>query len=632
MSEPLSLQQATADPRAFLERLRQATPAPLMIAGYPEPPLAGERAKVRRHVLAIEVDSIDSLGGSDLRLHLRDGTRLRTEGATLAALLGYLERAGYRFLKPHNHHALRIERAGGVGIDRDPIPLPAPQRARRSMAKEDNQIHPDLARLQVEIVGDEDGSTAIRFVEPLPTRSSIELQKATRYHLRLASSEATCPIGPGETQKRVIGRLAPFTCPSLTRLDRPEPDSRYAETVRNEGLVTVGGADFWALAMKKEKTQAERDAWIEQHKISNLTVAEAAALFSYKGTPAGASETKDWIERTKAMKNIVWQVHQWMQWGIIDAIKRLEEETTDPDPDPGDDDDDWDWDEPGDPDDPEEKKPNIRTLWYRYGKDALVNWGIHRDKKDEENFQRFIPYLARNQALFLYREFGFKDRMRKRRAIGTRRPHILVATEKDGMEGTATQFARQVGGSHLVLSGQPPKITMEYLTSDLLHELLKRGPLEAQEVHVFGLVDFNAAGYDILESIRSDIEHYVHRISGTRLKAVHSHNLVHIADMTDELIFTERKLQVQYQEKWVYVGGTRVKGKDFSDGAGNFSRLTTVKDWFDAHINDPRFHEVEKVGPGLVKETYYGLEIDDHPPGRLRRRFQDIVTKLKLLK
>jgi len=636
MSDPLSLQQAKRDPKAFLERLRQAAPAPLLIAGYPDPPPGGKRPKVRRHVLAEEIDSIDSLGTDSLLLHLRDGTRVQTEGTTIGKLVSRLVDGGYRFLKPHKHHAIRIERAGGIGVDRDPLPAPAEPRASLSSVPEPHEFEPDLSRMEVEIVRDEDGGQAIRMVDPLAALDALDLRvrvfEKLRYHLWISSSDAPCPIGPGNTEERVMAALAPFTSPPLVQLQRPEPDSRYAKRARDEGLITVGGPAFWRLAMKREKTQEEKDSWIARHQISNLSVAEAAQLFRYKGAPSGAAELRDWIERSTAMKNIIWQVHQWMQWGIIDAIRRLEEEPAEPEPGTGDDDDGGFWDLPGDDDDPEEKKPNIRTLWYRYGKDALTGWGIHREHKDDEEFQSFVPYLARNQELFLYSELGFKDRMRKRRAIGATRPHLLVVTEKDGMEGLTTLFAKVVGGSHLVLSGQPPKITMEYLTRDLVHELTKRGDLSNQEVHIFGLVDFNAAGYDILESVRADVEHYVERLTGAKLKAVHSHNLVDPDDMSDALVLEERKLQVQYEEKWVYVGGSRVKAKDFSDGAGSVSRLTVVRKWFEEHINDPRFHETEKVAPGLLKETYYGLEIDDHPPSRLKRRFRDIVTELRLLR
>ena len=94
MSDPLSLQQAKRDPKAFLEQLRQAAPGPLLIAGYPEPPPGGKRPKARRHVLAEDVDSIDSLGAESLLLHLRDGTRIETEGTTIGKLVGRLVAAG----------------------------------------------------------------------------------------------------------------------------------------------------------------------------------------------------------------------------------------------------------------------------------------------------------------------------------------------------------------------------------------------------------------------------------------------------------------------------------------------------------------------------------------------------------
>lgn len=630
MSEPLSLAAAAEDPAAFLAALRCAAPHPFWLAGQPEPlpPKASKAEKV--HVPAARVHALESVAATKVRAWLDDGSRLLLEKVGLAAALARFEAAGYRFLKSHSRYAVRIDRLAGVAIDRDPIEVqPKPSRP----AKVPKAEPLDLAKLSVAIEAREDGSPLVSFSDPeagppLPGVGPIEPFKARRFVLRVQGHDASCPIGPGTTGEKVVEALAPFTAPPLQKLDRPVPESREAERIRTEGLITVGGHAFWALAMKPDKTEEEKAAWLARWTVHNLPLDEALALFRYASGPATAAEPRDWINKDRAIKNVIWQVHQWLTWGLIDSIKRVDEggdgEL------PGDGDDDW-WDDPDAPDDPDSKKPNIRTLWYRYGKGALKNWGIYK-KGDDGTFQTQIKTLARDKGLFRYRDFGFKDVLRKRRAIGAERPHLLVFTEKQGMEELTQLFARRVGGSHLVLSGEPPKITMEYLTAALVEALAPRGPLAGQEVHVFGLVDFNAAGTNILSSVRSDIEHYarLEDPEGKGLKAVHAHSLIYAEDMADEEILAHRTAQVHYREEWRYVGGRRLKVRHYE--AGNPSRFTLVEEWFKEHVKDPRFHERTVYTGGLTEEVYFGLEVDDHPEELLKTRFRDIVTRLKLLK
>lgn len=645
MSRPLSLTQAKKDPAAFLTRLRTATPSPLYFVGFPDPPPGGRASRESHHVPVEDVQFIESLGGPELLLHLRDGSRLRTEGATLGQVLNRIQVAGYRFLKPHRTTAVRVELLAGVGIEREEIGEFSSPDPRPSITQVDA---PGLA---YEVTIDDEGQRNLRAYDPAVVELSPALRKldesgltvgimaARRYRLRFANTTATSPIGPGKTEEELVAEVAPCTVPPLTRLDRSEPEPRAIKLQREQGLLTVGGPEFWRLALKAEKTDEEKEAWRDAWMLRNLSVEEGVRLFHYATQPTLEEgeelEPKHWIDKSQAIRNSIWQVHQWLQWGVLDVLKREDEE----------DDDDW-WDDPptvppvarvleDEPDDPDADKPNVRTLWYRFGKGMLKDWQLYR-KKDDDVFDHTITKMARELGLVRYRDFGFKDTLRKYRALGEQRPHLVVITEKDTMEGLTLKMAERVGGSHLVLSGEPPKITMEYLTEELIEVLKQKGPLEDQEVHVFGLVDFNAAGTNILESVQEDIIHYGRYVDEDgrerKLKAVHAHTLVYSEDMPDALVESKRTAQIHYKEEWVYVGNKRYRAKVFEEGAGNVSRLTFVKDWYERVVKDPRFHR-RVVHPGnMVEEWYYGLEVDDHPPSRLKQRFKQIVTKLKLLK
>jgi len=627
VSERLSRSKAEKDPAAFLASIRHATPHPLWLGGVPAPLPKGAKRREKVHVSASRVHALQSAGSGEVVAWIDDGTRLVLEKTSLARALDRMEAAGYRYLKSHARYAVRVDRLAGVCIARDPIEVPA---------KSSREVAPqalDLSRLAIAIEPREDGTEMVSFYDPKdPTTlisGPIEPFKARRYQLRIQGhTEDACPIGPGDTQERVITALAPFTAPPLEKLERPVPESRYPQTVREEGLVTIGGHAFWSLAMNPEATAEEKAAWIQRWTIHNLPLEEALEVFRYAGRPSDAQRPRDWINKERAIKNVIWQVYQWLTWGIIDSIKR-----GDADGDgelPGDDEDDW-WDDPNVPQDPDAKKPNIRTLWYRYGKGALKNWGIYKPG-DDGTFQTEIKTLAREKGLFRYRDFGFKDVLRKRRAIGEERPQLLVFTEKQGMEELTQLFAHRVKGSHLILSGEPPKITMEYLTTALVEALLPRGPLAEQEVHVFGLVDYNAAGSNILESVHDDLVHYgrLEDPEGKGFKAVHAHNLLYADDMTDEEILSHRTAQVHFREEWRYVGGKRTKVRHFE--AGNPSRFTFVEKWFNEKVKDPRFHEKTVYAGGLIEEVYFGLEVDDHPEDFLKERFKTIVTSHKLLK
>lgn len=655
MSSRLSLTQAKKDPAAFLARLRAAAPAPLHFVGFPDPLPDGGSSRERHHVPVEDVQFIDSLGGPELLLHLRDGSRLRTEGATLAQVLKPIQAAGYRFLKPHRATAIRVELLAGAAIERDEIDQLPPPEPRPSVTQVDA---PGLA---YEVTFDEEGQRSLRaydpaFLELPPALRELDelgitagIMAARRYRLRFANTDATSPIGPGTTEERVIAEIAPYTVPPLTRLDRSEPEPRGIKLQREQGLVTIGGPAFWRLALKAEKTDEEKADWRDAWMLRHLPVEEGVRLFRYATKPTVELEEdeefllKYWIDKSQAIRNSIWQVHQWLQWGVLDVIKREDEEDEDdwwdePVPPPVArvlEDDEADEDEEEDEEDPDANKPNVRTLWYRFGKGMLKDWKLYR-KKDDGVFDHTITTMARRLGLVRYRDFGFKDTLRKDRALGEFRPHLLVVTEKDTMEGLTLKMAKHVGGSHLVLSGEPPKITMEYLTEELIEVLKQKGPLEEQEVHVFGLVDFNAAGTNILESVQEDLVHYGRYVDDDgkerKLGAVHAHTLVYSEDMPDELVEKKRTAQIHYREEWVYVGNKRYRGKVFEEGAGNVSRLTFVKEWYEEKVKDPRFHRRVVHPDKMVEEWYYGIEVDDHPPGRLKQRFKQIVTKLKLLK
>lgn len=622
MSRKLSLAAVKRDPGRLLALVRDAAPAPLFFAGTPDPLPKGYKKRERLHVPASDVEVLQSLGEDQLRLHLGDGSRLLVRGISLGQAVKRLNAAGYRFEKPHSRYAAPLDRVAGIAIDREELPAPSPTRT--------SPPELDLSRLQVAIEPTEGGASSVHLYDPLlvehPGIGDLQatIFEARRYELLFPGPDNRCPIGPGDTETRVVETLATRTAPVLQRLDRPMPESRYAAGVRKEGLVTVGGPAFWSLVMDPGTTDEARAAWVDRWTIHNLPLEEALELFRYAGEPRGATEPKHWIDKERAIQNIIWQVHQWKVWGLIDSIKQDVEGPGDApwEPPGGGDGDDW-WDDPGQPDDPDRRKPNIRTLWYRYVKGALKSWGIHT-AGDDESFGDQIKRMARDLELFRYRDFDFKDVLRRRRKLGERRPHLLVVAEKAGMEALAVKFAERVSGSYLILSGEPPKITMEYLTEELIARMVAGGELSDQEVHVFGLVDFNAAGANILRSVREDLEHYAARLSGSKLRAVHAHNLVHVEDMSDELIEDHRTAQVHYVDEHAYSGGKKIVVRRFH--AGNPSRLTVVKQWFEEHVRDERFREVIQHVGKLEEAIYYGLEVDDHPEPLLMQRFKDIVV------
>lgn len=597
-----------ADPQGFLARLLAARPRELYIVGLPDPlPKGAGRNPPKRHVLADQIQVLESVAGGEVGLHLLDGTRIKIE-ARLSHLVQKLTKAGYRIHKPHNDYAVRIDRLQAVATVAPPEDPPEPP------LEPPEPVPPPATPLAIVRDGISSYSMLVaseargRSLDASPVKLLGKKHSGPRYQLLSPGLDTPCPIAPGKAEEVLIDLLAQVTAPAIPRLDRPVPESAHATVLRQQRILTVGGPDFWALILKKPPApgdaaakaarEAEKKAFRLRWAIQRISKEEALRLFPLSTDP-------DAVNKPVATRNIIWQVHQWLQGGLIQSITDEEDDDQDGD---------W-WDD---------DTPNLRALWYRFGKIALKRWADVDEVKDDERFNQTLTRMARRLELVRYSDFGFVDRMAKARALGTTRPHLILVTEKADMEGFTKKLAEKVGASHLILQGEPPHITMDYLTRELCERLTADGSLADRTVHAFGLCDFNAAGANILESVIEDIAYYGKPYG---LRKVESHNLVDLARLPDEVVFAKRASQAHYVEQWVHVGGKKVKARKFSDGSPSF--LTRVEQWFKGQVNDPRFHQLVELEGGLKEETYFGLEVNTLPRRPLVERFVEVLKAIR---
>lgn len=100
-------------------------------------------------------------------------------------------------------------------------------------------------------------------------------------------------------------------------------------------------------------------------------------------------------------------------------------------------------------------------------------------------------------ALFTFREFGFRDPEPEKRRLGTVRPQVLLVAEKTSVEVDARLVAEMFGVSVLILGGFPTWIETEFLSEVL------RGP-----VRIVSFCDFDPYGWHMPAVLRRMLARY----------------------------------------------------------------------------------------------------------------------------
>lgn len=123
---------------------------------------------------------------------------------------------------------------------------------------------------------------------------------------------------------------------------------------------------------------------------------------------------------------------------------------------------------------------------------------------------KVLDRLVMDERLFTFRELGFDSARPDLRHAGDRHPAIVLLAEKGTVRRAVVAVGRRFGVSWLILGGQPSSFGTE-LFAELLDPLRK-----GMSILVVALVDFDPAGWIIVEAFCRQAERFGLRVEGVR--------------------------------------------------------------------------------------------------------------------
>lgn len=362
--------------------------------------------------------------------------------------------------------------------------------------------------------------------------------------LQLRGAETRIPVSQAYAGK--IRKL--FDIKSLRYLTPEHPDDKK---LRIFGLMDFDRRELHSLdPADKPAVEAFRKKW----DIKQFDKDRMLSLFRQVGTNE--------IDTKRVIKNIIYQMFRWIKKGV---------------------------EPPSD--------GNIRSLWYRI-KAVLAYHSNILGPGDVDTFYNTLQEMVEEMHLFRYKDFGFMDMNEPYRAIGAKKPEIILASEKLGHFFFIKKLAMDNGVSFICLKGEPATISLEYFSDDLM------SVCGDKEKTVFCISDLDPAGYSIESNLVEGLQRNGHQV-GRVVK------LVDPTIFSDEEVSMIRYPVVNYEEK-----GTTTKPVK----PAKMSQVTKSRDWFKA-LGDNRFYSEKDKGDGWKAVTIWGIESDAADRDVIKKRF-----------
>lgn len=189
-------------------------------------------------------------------------------------------------------------------------------------------------------------------------------------------------------------------------------------------------------------------------------------------------KTRRKLNPTKLIRNIIWQAYTWISDGRMEPIEG-----------------------------------NLRSFWYLNVKPVLSRLGLEVSgaRYTDKVYDTFVEMVTVHR-LFRYVDFGFLDDRLFHRVIGGKNGHLILFIEKDGLFSLVRQIALKHDATAIALNGFPSYLTSEFLIRDMAKAGILREP-----VHLFGLTDYDPAGYWIEREFAEQL-----RTFGVEIGSVHS--------------------------------------------------------------------------------------------------------------
>ncbi|GMU57666.1 MAG: hypothetical protein AMXMBFR33_68120 [Candidatus Xenobia bacterium] len=115
-------------------------------------------------------------------------------------------------------------------------------------------------------------------------------------------------------------------------------------------------------------------------------------------------------------------------------------------------------------------------------------------------YQTLLGELIGDEALFTFRELGFRDPRPDLRSIGRRRPEVVLVAEKTSLIPFVQRISEELGISTLILGGLPALVSTEFFASAL--------PTGLGRLRVIAYVDFDPGGWIAAESFAGQLRRF----------------------------------------------------------------------------------------------------------------------------
>ena len=270
------------------------------------------------------------------------------------------------------------------------------------------------------------------------------------------------------------------------------------------------------------------------------------------------------INKKRVIKNIIYQMFRWIKKGI---------------------------EPPSD--------GNIRSLWYRI-KAVLAYHSDILGPGDVDTFYNTLQEMVEDHGLFRYKDFGFMDMNEPYRGLGSKRPEVILASEKLGHYLFIKKLATEAGVSFICMKGEPAVISIEYFSDDLAKVCGDKAKT------VLCITDVDPAGYSIEGNLVSGLQRNGHTVS-------------RVVKLVDASAFTSEEIAiVRYPVVTFETKGDQVKPIE----PATMGQVTKGRDWFDV-VKDERLISEKDKGDGWKSITIWGIESDAADREIIKKRFLD---------
>ena len=277
-------------------------------------------------------------------------------------------------------------------------------------------------------------------------------------------------------------------------------------------------------------------------------------------------KTRRKLSPTRLIKNLIWQAYTWISDGRMEPIEG-----------------------------------NIWSFWYISVKPVLSRLGLKISGRKYPNivYMMFVE-LVTEYRLFRYADFGFIDDRMFHRTIGRRNGHLVLFIEKDGMYSILRGIAQTHHATAIALNGFPSYLTSEFLIRDMARAGLLHKPM-----HLFGLVDYDPAGYWIEQEFPEQLRAYGVEIGS-------GHSIIKPSLLPPDLLelYKYRLRPGSRTKNWLAVTGG-IGGKAYgleADALGGRRVREAFEKAMEAYLSGKDKARWAQVGIGLEPEREEWLE------------------------